>query len=124
VSKSFLGLASEFQSRSYDALIAHTTLVCWRSLFLAHEARSETDLRTVGALFFVMIDELPDLTWAMVWDQIMAAFEAALQETLDLTPDQVETLYQTFLQKLPEPLRDRINGLKKSSPDQKSRKAA
>jgi hypothetical protein len=71
-----------------------------------------------------MIDELTDLTWAMVWDQIMAAFEAALQETLDLTPDQVETLYQTFLQKLPEPLRDRINRLKRSSPDQKSRKAA
>ena len=124
VSKSFLGLASEFQSRSYDALIAHTTLVCGRYLFLAQEARSEADLRTVGALFFVMVDELTDLTWAMVWDQIMAAFEAALQETLDLTPDPVETLYQAFLQKLPEPLRDRINGLKKSSPDQKSRKAA
>ncbi len=32
VSTSFLGLAREFQSRSYDAWIAHTTLVCWRYL--------------------------------------------------------------------------------------------
>ena len=53
-----------------------------------------------------------------------AAFEAALHDTLDLTPDQVEALYQAFLQKLPDPLRDRIDGLQKSSPDQKARKAA
>ncbi|MHB8674682.1 MAG: IS4 family transposase [Candidatus Limnocylindrales bacterium] len=124
VCKSFLGLAREFQSRSYDALIAHTTLVCWRYLFLTEETRSERDLRTVGALFFVMVDELADLTWAKVWDQIMAAFQAALQDALDLTPDQVEALYQAFVRKLPTPLRDRINGLQKSSPDQKSRKAA
>lgn len=108
VSKSFLGLASEFQSRSYDALIAHTTLVCWRYLFLAQEARSDTDLRTVGALFFAMVDELSDLTWVLVLDQIMVAFRNALRETLDLTPDQAETLFQAFLQKLPEPLRNRL----------------
>ena len=71
-----------------------------------------------------MVDELVDLTWAIVWDQIMAAFEAALDDTLDLTPDQVEALYQAFLQNLPAPLRDRIDGLQKPSPDQKARKAA
>jgi hypothetical protein len=124
VSKSFLGLAREFQSRSYDALIAHTTLVCWRYLFLTQETRAEQDLRSIGSLFFAMVDELVDLTWAIVWDQIMAAFEAALHDTLDLTPDQVEALYQAFLQKLPDSLRDRIDGLQKSSPDQKARKAA
>ena len=66
VRKSFWGLAREFQSRSYDALIAHTTLVCWRYLFLTEKTRAEQDLRTVGALFFVMVDELADLTWAIV----------------------------------------------------------
>jgi hypothetical protein len=71
-----------------------------------------------------MVDELADLTWAIVWNQIMVAFEAALHETLDLTSDQVEALYQAFLQKLPAPLRARIDGLQKSSPDQKARKAA
>ena len=124
VSKSLLGLASEFQSRSYDALIAHTTLVCWRYLFLAQEARSEADLRTVGALLFVMIDELAELAWAMVWDQISAAFDNALRDTLDLTPDQVERLYQAFLQQLPAPLRGRIHELKKSSRGQESRQVA
>ena len=71
-----------------------------------------------------MVDERADLTWAIVWDQIMAAFEAALHDTLDLTPDQVDTLYQAFLRKLPDPLRSRIDGLQKSRLDQKSCKAA
>lgn len=44
----------------------------------------------MGSLFFVMVDELADLTWAIVWDQIMAAFQVALRDTLDLTPDQAE----------------------------------
>ena len=71
-----------------------------------------------------MVDELADLSLAMVWDQIMAAFEAALRDTLDLTPDQVEALYQSFVSKLPAPLRERIIGLGPSSPNQKPRKAA
>ena len=124
VCKSFLGLAKEFQSRSYDALIAHTTLVCWRYLFLAEEIRSDQDLRSVGSLFFVMVDELADLTWAVVWDQIMAAFQATLRDQLDLTSDQVEALYQAFLSKLPAALRERIVGTSPSSPRKKSRKAA
>lgn len=36
-SQSLLGVVKESQSRSYDALIAHTTLVCLRYLFLARE---------------------------------------------------------------------------------------
>ncbi len=31
----------------------------------------------------------------------MATFEAALHDTLDLTPDQVEALYHAFVQNLP-----------------------
>jgi len=71
-----------------------------------------------------MNDELADLTWAMVWDQISAAFGHALRDTLDLTPDQVDRLYQAFLQQLPATLRGRIHEVKKSSRDQESRQAA
>lgn len=71
-----------------------------------------------------MVDELADLTWAMVWDQIIAAFQAALRDQLDLTPDQVEALYQAFISKRPAPLRARIIGRSPSSPCQKSRNAA
>jgi len=71
-----------------------------------------------------MVDELADLTWAVVWDQIMAAFQATLRDQLDLTSDQVEALYQAFLSKLPAALRERIVGTSPSSPRKNSRKAA
>jgi hypothetical protein len=71
-----------------------------------------------------MVDELADLTWAILWDQIMAAFEAALHETLDLTPDPAEMIYEAFLRKFPAPLCDQTDGFQKSSSSQKSRKSA
>ncbi|WP_269085183.1 hypothetical protein [Neomoorella mulderi] len=37
--KSFLGLAKEFQVRDYDAMVAHTTLVCVRYILLSIENR-------------------------------------------------------------------------------------
>lgn len=123
-SKSLLGLAKEIHSRSYDALIAHTTIVCLRYLFLAREARQNDDYRTIGALFFVMVDELQDLLLATVWDHIMAAFEATLHETLELSPAQVEALYAAFLQRLPQSLRDRLGPSRLSRGFSKPSKAA
>ena len=54
----------------------------------------------------------------------MAAVEPALHDPLDLIPDPVEALYPAFSAKICGPLRDRVDGLQKSSPDQKARKAA
>ena len=49
--KSFLKLAREFQGRSYDALVTHTSMVFIRSILLAVVARRNQDLRTFGELF-------------------------------------------------------------------------
>jgi len=61
VAKSLLNLEREFQGRSYDMLIAHTTLVCTRYIFLELERRRTLDIRTCGELFYHCCDELPDL---------------------------------------------------------------
>ena len=46
--KSYLKLAKEFQGRSYDMMVAHTTIVFSRYIMLAVENRNNTDLRTIG----------------------------------------------------------------------------
>ncbi|NLC46247.1 MAG: transposase, partial [Firmicutes bacterium] len=43
--KSFLGLGKEYQSRCYDALVAHTTIVFMRYTMLEIESRDEEDPR-------------------------------------------------------------------------------
>jgi hypothetical protein len=59
--KSELAFAKEFQGRSFDMLFAHTTIVYVRYILLAVECRRNADGRTMGELFYLMIDELTDI---------------------------------------------------------------
>jgi hypothetical protein len=52
MAKSFLNLAKECQCRSYDALVAHTTIVCCRYIMLALSRRMNNDPRTIGSPFY------------------------------------------------------------------------
>jgi hypothetical protein len=51
MAKSFLNLAKEFQSRSFDALVAHATLVCSRYIILELTKRTNADPRTLCCLY-------------------------------------------------------------------------
>lgn len=74
--KSLLRLQKEFQGRSYDLLISHTTIVFARYILLTWQQRCNTDERTLGGLFMCLADELNELDWAI-----------ALTTLLDLLSD-------------------------------------
>lgn len=59
--KSHLALAKEFQGRSYDMLISHTTIVFLRYMMLSVENRNSNVLRTIGGLFYNICDEVKDI---------------------------------------------------------------
>jgi hypothetical protein len=63
ISKSYLRLAKEFQSRNYDALVAHTTIVFARYIMLELARRSTSDPRTLGTLFHAGCDELRQVSF-------------------------------------------------------------
>jgi len=63
MAKQHLKLAKEIQCRDYDALIAHTSIVFMRHMFLACQCRSETDRRTFGELFHACCQELEDISF-------------------------------------------------------------
>ncbi|NLZ80822.1 MAG: hypothetical protein GX913_03345 [Clostridiales bacterium] len=48
----YLHLSKEFQSRSYDAMTAHTTVVFVRYILLALENRENKDERSICDIFF------------------------------------------------------------------------
>jgi hypothetical protein len=87
MAKQHLKLAKEIQCRDYDALIAHTTIVFMRYMFLAYQCRMETDHRTFGDLFYACCDEVADIT-----------FMEALYRILALATDRLKQL-GTFCQK-------------------------
>lgn len=59
--KSLLKLGSEFQGRSYDMMIAHTTIVMTRFILTEWLRREENDQKTFGELFFTCCDDIQDM---------------------------------------------------------------
>jgi hypothetical protein len=63
MAKQHLNLSKEIQCRDFDALIAHTSIVFLRYMFLSFECRLCADQRTFGDLFHACCEEMRDLTY-------------------------------------------------------------
>ena len=61
--KQHLNLENGIQARDFDSIIAHTTIVMMRYVFLALLKRRQDDPRTLGLLFYRCCQELEDLTF-------------------------------------------------------------
>ena len=104
-----LKLESECHSLSYDALTAHVAIVFTRYMLLSVEKRLNEDDRTVGELFFIMVDELQDITFNQSMAIIVQAFLDSVQEVLHLTDYQINSLLTDFVSRLPVHLRDSLH---------------
>jgi hypothetical protein len=71
VIKSLLKLGKEFEGRSYDMMISHTTIVFSRYLILEWERRENNDDRTCGGMFFYFCDEVKDMDVKTALQQLM-----------------------------------------------------
>jgi hypothetical protein len=69
--KSLLKLGKEFEGRSYDMMISHTTIVFSRYLVLEWERRNNNDDRTFGGMFFFYCDEVKDMDLKTALQQLM-----------------------------------------------------
>ncbi len=71
MAKQHLKLVKEIQCRDYDALVAHTSIVFMRYIFLAYQNRITTDNRTFGELFYACCDEISDISFVESLYRIM-----------------------------------------------------
>jgi hypothetical protein len=61
----------EFQGRSYDMLVSHTTIVFTLYILLAWQHRQSTDQRSIGGLFYLLCDEVGTIDWAVALQQLL-----------------------------------------------------
>ncbi|WP_372683673.1 transposase, partial [Desulfosarcina sp.] len=80
MAKQHLKLAKEIQCRDFDALIAHTSIVFMRYMFLAYQSRIETDHRTFGDLFYACCDEMADISFIEALYRILTLAGERLRE--------------------------------------------
>ena len=107
--KSMLNLVGECHSLSYDALTAHVAIVFTRYMLLAMEQRQNEDQRTLGELFFFLVDEMADITFSRSLGILMDALMASLQEILKLSDEQLNAFTADFEARLPEYLRNALH---------------
>ncbi|MCH5255587.1 MAG: transposase [Lachnospiraceae bacterium] len=106
--KSTLNLVGECHSLSYDALTAHVAVVFVRYMLLALEQRRTQDQRTLGELFFFLVDEMADITFSRSMYIIMEAMIASLQDFFHLTDEQLAAFTVDFESRLPEYLQNAL----------------
>lgn len=104
-----LNLLGECHSLSYDALTAHVAIVFTRYMLLATEQRRNEEQRTLGELFFFLVDEMADITFSRSLGILMDALMASPQEILKLSDEQLTAFTTDFEARLPEYLRNALH---------------
>jgi hypothetical protein len=100
-SKSLLKLAKEFQGRSYDAMISHTTLVFTRYILLEWNRRNEHDPKTIGHLFFLMCEDIKDLDVFTALQQLLELFETMSKDSVSLSTETLNSQLTQWFETLP-----------------------
>lgn len=101
VTKSYLKLGTEFQGRSFDQLISHTTIVFSRYLAMEYERRQSNDDRTLGGLFFLFADEVRDLDFQTALQQLMVLFLEMTQAKTQKNKTSIFCQLQDWIASLP-----------------------
>ena len=99
--KSLLRLQKEFQGRSYDLLISHTTIVFTRYIVLSWQNRCHTDERTLGGLFYDLCDEVNELDWAVALQQLIELLQDVLKKTNKQTQKLLKNQLSQWIAGLP-----------------------
>ncbi|OAT83667.1 IS4 family transposase [Desulfotomaculum copahuensis] len=108
MSKSFLKPGKEFQGRSYDAMVAHTTIVFCRYIMLAIEKRNNEDPRTLGNLFYHYCDELQDIKFSEALFLLLDILKESLEELLFLPDRKIREFIDHFVSRLPVFFKERL----------------
>jgi len=108
ITKSYLKLAKEFQGRSYDAMIAHTTIVFLRYIMLSVEKRNNEDSRTIGDLFYHCCDEIRDIKFIEALLLLIDILTEKLRRFLYLPEKKAQEFMSNFISSLPLFIKVRI----------------
>ena len=107
ICKQYLRL-SKYQGLSYDGVFAHTVTVAVSYLILAVQHREQADERTMGELFYLMIEELSDITFSEAIIQLLELFKEVFENEMVLSEEVLNNIMGQFIQKLPRSTQNQL----------------
>ena len=109
VLKSYLQLEKEFQTRSFDAITAHATIVMIRYIILAFRNRGSKTGGSVCDIFFTLCKELNNLSFRFIFSLITDTLKESLNDYLHMTADKINDFMAHFMSMLPEQVRGHLD---------------
>ena len=100
VCKQYLHL-SGYQGLSYDGIYAHVAIVSIAYIILAVQQREQTDDRTIGDLFYLMVAEMEDMTYVQAIQQLLTLFSEAFKKEPVISEEELNNITEKFIQSLP-----------------------
>jgi len=97
MAKQHLKLTKEIQCRDFDALIAHTSIVFMRYMFIAYQCRIETDHRTFGDLFYFCCDEVSDISFIEALYRILTMAADRLKDFAEFCEKTASTIFDAIM---------------------------
>lgn len=99
--KSHFKLADEIQSRNYDALIAHTSIVFSRYMLITWRQRNYLDDRTIGEMFYYFCDEISDISYSEAISSLFEILQTATNSTIVNFIDYLKSQLQLWFDSQP-----------------------
>ncbi len=97
MAKQHLKLVKEIQSRDFDGLIAHTTIVMMRYNFLSFYQRQNVDQRSYGDLFRFCSQEMDNIKFIESLQRIMALATMAIRNTHELSEKIIQAMIDAVM---------------------------
>ena len=95
--KQHLKLVKEIKCRDFDMLIAITTIVFIRYIFIAYRFRMESDQRSFGDLFYAFFQKLDDFSFFEALHRIMILSVGQLRQILAFFERTAMTFFDTVI---------------------------
>jgi hypothetical protein len=90
-------LGTEFQGRSYDMMISHTTIVFARYIILEWLRRNKNDEKTFGELFFMFSDDIQDMDFTTALQSLMSLFIEQINTAATEVAEKVKCQLQQWI---------------------------
>lgn len=104
VCKSVLNLEHGCMCRNYDSIMTHTAIVMLQYMMLSQQKRTCEDDRSLGELFFAVVDQMQEMTF----NEALRLIIQALFDEIIMVEGMSETvrlrIVQIFISKLPQTL--------------------
>ena len=108
VLKSYLHIETEFQTRSFDAITAHASIVMIRYIILALKNREEGKTSSICGMFFALCHELDNITFKNLFSEITETIREGLRSFFHATSDTINDFLVFFMSIIPDNIRTKL----------------